>query len=48
MRISKQLIGGCVCAFGVGVVFTAFLPLGAMIIIEGVLAVGAGALAFCR
>lgn len=48
VRVNKQFLGGCVCAFGVGVVFSAFLPVGVMLIIEGVLVVGAGALALCR
>ena len=48
MCIDKRFISGCVCAFGAGVLLSFFLPVSFMIIVEGVLIVGAGILAFCR
>lgn len=48
MCVDKRFVGGCVCAFGAGALLTVFLPLSVMLVVEGVIAVCAGVLAFCR
>lgn len=46
--VRREFIGGCVCAFGAGVLLTGILPFGVLVFVQGVVIVAAGALAFCR
>lgn len=48
MRCGNKLYGGCICAFGAGVLLTSLLPGGIIVLVQGVLVVGAGALILCR
>lgn len=43
-RVKKELAGGCVCAFGAGVLITGFLPGGVLLFFQGAILVGVGAL----
>ncbi|MBQ3081034.1 MAG: hypothetical protein IJC49_01110 [Clostridia bacterium] len=46
--LGKGFYGGCICAFGVGILLTSFLPCGVLVVVQGVAVVAAGALVLCR
>lgn len=47
MALWKEQLGGMALAFGAGALLSAVLPCGAMLFVQGVVIVGAGALLFC-
>jgi len=46
--LTKGFAGGVICAFGLGVLLTSFLPCGVVIVVQGVAIVSAGVLLFGR
>lgn len=48
MCLGKGFYGGCICAFGVGVLLSSLLPCGAIVIVQGAAVVAAGALMLIR